>query len=129
MKMRPPRSIIFVAAVFILAGSAGLLNDWWPLLTFHAAEQLAKLQADGVWDLGLAWSTRLLAIVGGVGLLRGHNWARWLLLAWMLFHVGISFFHSLEEVLLHTVIFAPLSYLIFRRSLAPFFQPEKAASA
>src|SRR5512143_2680147 len=99
--MRRPRSITFVAWVFIVAGTAGLVNDWWPLLTSQATQQLAKLNADGLWDLGLAWTTRLLAVVGGVGLLRCHNWARWLLAAWMLFHIGISVFHSFPEVLMH----------------------------
>jgi hypothetical protein len=126
--MPRPRSITLVAWIFIAAGAAGILNDVWPLLTSGAAQQLAKLKADGLLDLGAAWGTRLLAVVGGVGLLRGHNWARWLLVAWMVFHLGISVLHSLEEILMHAAIFAPLTWLMFRRSLGPFFHPAKAAS-
>lgn len=115
-----------VAWLFILVGAAGLLNDLWPLVTPAAAQQLAKLKADGWADLGPAWTTRALAIVGGIGVLGGHNWARWLLLAWMLFHIGLSVGHSWPQLLMHTVIFAPLSYLLFRRSIGPFFRAEHA---
>jgi hypothetical protein len=117
--MRRPLSITLIAWLFIVVGIAGILNDLWPLLTSDAAAQLAKLKADGLRDLGPAWVTRLLAVVGGIGLLRGKSWARWLLLFWMLFHIGISFFHSLAEVAMHVAIFVPLSYFLFRRPLVP----------
>jgi hypothetical protein len=126
--MRRPRSITFTAWVFIAVGTAGLLKDWGPLLTVGAARQLAKLKADGLSDLGPAWISRILAVVGGGGLLRRHNWARWLLVAWMVFHVGLSVLHSLPELLLHAALFAPLLYLLFRPSSEPYFDAEKAAS-
>ena len=106
--MRRPVTITAIGWLFIVVGAAGLVNDLWPLLTPDAAHQLAKLKADGLRDLGPAWTSRLLAIVGGVGLLRGHNWARWLLVAWMVFHIGLSLVHSLPELLMHTVIFIPI---------------------
>jgi hypothetical protein len=112
----------------VAVGAAGLLKDWWPLVTSGAA-QLAKLKADGLADIGPAWTSRLLAIVGGVWLLRGHNWARWLLAAWMVFHIGLSAFHSWVEVLMHTVIFLPILYFLFRGQSAHYFQkPEGATS-
>jgi hypothetical protein len=126
--MARPRSITLIAWLFILVGVAGLLNDLWPLLTSGAAEQLAKLKADGLADLGPAWTSRALAIVGGIGLLRGQNWARWLLLAWMVFHIGLSALHSAEQLLVHTAIFAPITYLLFRRSIAPWFGPRDPAA-
>ena len=36
--------------------------------------------------------TELLAMVSGAFMLRGHNWARWLALAWIIFHVILSIF-------------------------------------
>lgn len=125
--MRRPRSITVIGWLFIAVGTAGLLNDVWPLLTSDAAQQLAKLKADGLADLGPAWTSRLLAILGGVALLRGHNWGRWLLVAWMAFHIGLSIFHSASELLTHSVVFAPLLYLLFRRSSKPWFQGGAAA--
>jgi len=126
--MRRPRSITIIAWLFIVVGTAGLLNDLWPLLTANAARQLAKLKADGLADLGPAWTSRLLAIVGGVGLLRGHNWARWLLVAWMAFHIGLSALHSSAALLTHAVIFAPLLYLLFRPTIEPYFRGEHASA-
>lgn len=127
--MRRPLSITAIGWLFIIVGSAGLLKDLWPLLTSAAAQQLAKLKADGLADLGLAWTTRALAIVGGAGLLRGHNWARWLLVVWMAFHVGLSLFHSLPELLTHIAIFAPILYLLFRNSSQAYFHAATVASS
>ncbi len=110
-------------------GVAGLLNDLWPLVTAHAGEQLVKLRADGWRDLAPAWSLRALAIVGGVALLYGRNWARWLLAAWMLAHVAISLAHSTAEVLMHLAIFTPLAFLLFRPAVDAFFHRSRAASA
>jgi hypothetical protein len=64
---------------------------------------------------------------GGLGLLRGRNWARWLLVAWMVFHVGLSVYHSLAKVPMHSAIFAPILYFLFRHSSANWFRPDTAA--
>ena len=127
--MRRPPAITALGWLFIIVGTAGLLKDLWPLLTPDSAQQFAKLKADGLADLGPAWTTRALAVGGGAGLLRGHNWARWLLVAWMAFHVGLSLFHSLPELLIHIVIFAPILYFLFRRSSQPYFSAATAASS
>ena len=125
--MQRPRSITIVAWIFILTGALGIAHDLWPLLTPGAATQLAKLRADGLIDLAPAWVTRALAIIGGIYTLRGMNWARWLLAAWMLLHVIISALHSAVEVAMHCLIFAVLAYLLFRRSAAGFFRRTTAA--
>ena len=120
--MKRPSSITVAAWIFIVAGVAGIVADLWPLLTPGAAAQLAKLRADGLADIAMAWGTRALAIVGGIYTLRGRNWARWLLAAWMAFHIVISLFHSAGEAAMHCLVFAVLAYLLFRRSAAPFFR-------
>ena len=30
-----------------------------------------------------------------------QNWARWLALAWIIFHVGLSLFHPIGELAFH----------------------------
>ena len=124
-----PRSITLVAWIFILAGIVGLGADLWPLLTADAARQLVKLRADSMSDLALAWGTRALAMVGGVGLLHGRNWARWLLVGWMMLYVVLSLFHSPGEAAAHGVIFAPLTYLMFRKNVAPYFKSRRQSAA
>jgi hypothetical protein len=126
--MRRPATITAIGWLFIVVGIAGLLKDVWPLLTPDAAHQIAKLKADGLADLGPAWTSRLLAVIGGAGVLRGHNWARWLLVIWMIFHIGLSLFHSPAELLVHSAIFAPILYLLFRRASGLYFHADTAAS-
>ena len=123
-----PRAVTVIAWVFVVVGAAGLLMDLWPLVTPGAARQLAKLKADGVADLGPAWTLRLAAIVGGVWLLRGRNWARWLLVAWMAIHVGISAVHSWPEALMHTAIFVPMIYFLFAGPGRLYFQASTGAA-
>ncbi len=74
-----------------------------------------------VTELALAGSANLLAAVGGGLVLRHVSWARWLLAAWMVFHVGLSAFHSVQELLVHVAIFIPLTYFLFRRQAAEYF--------
>jgi hypothetical protein len=115
-----PRHITVIGWLFIAVGAAAMLKDVLPLLTSNAAEQLAKLRADGLADLGPAWTSRLLAVIGGAGLLHGFNWARWLLVAWMAFHIVLSVLHSPVQLLVHCAFFAPILYFLFRSQSTAF---------
>lgn len=127
--MRRPAAITVLCWLFILVGTAGVLRDVWPLFTPDAAEQIAKLRADGLADVGPAWTSRLLSIIGGAGLLRGRNWGRWLLVAWMVFHVGLSAMHSWEQLLIHCAIFLPIFYVLFRGPSDLYFRTPKGSAA
>jgi hypothetical protein len=125
---RRPGSITLVGWLFILTGSLGLLKDWLPLLSPQAPARLAELTAaEGPGMLAFIWAVRLAAVVGGAFVLRGSNWARWLLLAWMAFHVALSAGHSTVELLLHVVVFVPVSWMLFRPAAASYFRPDQAA--
>ena len=119
MKTRPV-SLTLAAWVFIVVGAGGILKDLLPLLGPDRPSAVAALNGEGPASLALIWSVRALAVVGGAFVLRGRNWARWLLAAWMVFHVVVSFFHSLGEMAAHLVIFALLSYALFRRQAAEY---------
>jgi hypothetical protein len=73
-----PLSVTIVAALLILAGMIGF--------AYHLTEFVSRsrLQSDDLWVLAV----RLLAIAYGVFLLRGRNWARWLAIAWIAYHVS-----------------------------------------
>jgi hypothetical protein len=94
MKTRPI-PVTLISILFIIAGLAGII--------YHASE-ISEIFSDPE-SLGI-FVVRVLAIVGGVFTLRGANWARWLLLAWIAFHVVLSFFHTTEELVMHVVIMA-----------------------
>jgi hypothetical protein len=106
-----PVSILVLSCVYLLIGTAGFVAH------FHDLRQ-----PDGIWiEL-----TELLAIVAGAFMLRGQNWARWLALAWMAFHVVLSF-GVLRELLIHSLIFAVIAWILFRPEVRRYFRGAEAA--
>jgi uncharacterized membrane protein len=80
-------------------------------------------------DVVLALIVRLLAVVAGIFMLRGHNWARWLAIVWIAFHVVMSAFHSVPSAAFHALLLAVLAYFLFRRQSTAYFrvrQPESS---
>ena len=118
MKLRP-RSITIIGWIFIVFGSMSLLSGLLPFGEITLAQRVAELK--GHWMVHLL---RILAIVAGVFMLRGRNWARWLLVVWMLAHLIISALHSLPELLLHAVIFTVIFYFLFRHDASAYFGKE-----
>ena len=93
---KPPLSVIAASCVYIATGAIGF--------AFHAGDlKTGDLLRDGALWIELV---RLSAVVAGVFILFGRNWARWLAMAWIALHVVLSFFHSLTQVAIHCV-FAP----------------------
>jgi hypothetical protein len=80
--------------------------------------QAIPLNRDGV----LIEFTALLALLSGVFLFRGHNWARWLALAWMGFHVILTAFVPLVPFLLHCVFFAAIAWILLRPPARQYFR-------
>lgn len=107
-----PLSITVVAGLYLLVGVIGFAA--------HLSEPLARraFQSDDAW----IEITELVAVACGVFLLRGRNWARWLALAWMAFHVVISFFDSLQKVAIHSLFFVLIAYFLFRPQSTAYFQ-------
>ena len=68
--------------------------------------------------------SRLLQIVAGVFMLFGRNWARWLLVAWIAFHIVVSALHSVVFLLMHVLIFSVILFLVFRRPASAYFNAE-----
>jgi len=121
-----PRSITLIGWLFIAVGCFGILKDLLPLVTPGAAQAISDLRAQGLTELGPAWTSRLLAAIGGAALLHGLNWARWLLVAWMGIHVALSVLHSPWELLFHCVLFAPILYFFFRPKSTAYFRGTRA---
>jgi hypothetical protein len=72
----------------------------------------------------VVWITVLgaAAIVAGVFMLEGRNWARWLALAWMATHVVISALHLMHGLVIHSVLLLLFAYLLFRREARQYFR-------
>jgi len=107
-----PLSVTIVAWLFIVAGTVGFV--------YHAIEFMASAPwpADAIWVLAV----RLLAIVGGVFTLRGANWARWLLVAWLAWHVAIGARHSTHDALAHGALLVVIAYLLLRPPASAYFR-------
>jgi len=118
MKKRP-LSITIISWLFVGAGIIGL--------AYHATEFKAgrPFQYDVLW----VCLVRFLAILCGVFILRGSNWARWLLLVWIAFHVVLSAFHSLIELAVHSLLLAVIGYFLFRPQASAYFRGARHGNA
>lgn len=106
---RRPISITILAAIYIAVGIMGF--------AYHFRELLA-LRQDSVW-IEIA---EAMATLCGVFMLRGRNWARWLALAWMLFHVVVSAFNSIHQFIMHSLICAVIAWILLHPIAARYFR-------
>lgn len=109
-----PLPVLVLSCLYIAVGTIGFV--------YHFPE-LVALRPDSVWiEL-----TELLGVVSGVFMLRGHNWARWLALAWIAFHVAISF-PVLRQVAIHSAILAAIAWILFRSDARQYFAGRQAGA-
>jgi hypothetical protein len=104
-----PFSVTGVAWLYITIGVLAF--------SYHSPE-LLRLQKDAL----LIEFTELLAVVAGVFMLRGHDWARWLALAWAAFHVVITAFPPYHGLAVHILITAGIAYILLRSDAAQYFR-------
>ena len=107
------RSVLVVGVIFIVLGSLDIWRGLDPL--FRSAPHW-HMAADDLEVLAIG----IAAIVGGIYVIRGANWARWLLAVWMVFHVAISIGQPMAFVA-HLVIFGFIAFLLFRPGASAFF--------
>jgi hypothetical protein len=111
-----PISVSLISGIFLAAGLIGL--------AYHATE----FKTRGPFQYEVVWVclVRLLAIVCAVFMLRASNWARWLLMIWIAYHVVLSAFHSASELIIHGLLFVVVAYFLFRRSSSVYFRGARA---
>jgi len=113
MKSRP-LPVIIVSLLFILAGGIGF--------AYHVKElfELNNNLNETIWILFL----RILAVVCGLLLLFRINRARWLAIAWMVYHIIISALNSTSEMIVHIVFLILVSVLLFLPVSSAYFQSK-----
>ena len=123
-----PCSITVIGWIFIALGGILTLADLLPLVDAAAAQRFSEFKAQHPFQYDIIWVglVRLIAIVCGVYMLRGHNWARWLALAWIVYHVILSAFHMLSELAIHILLCAILAYFLFRPTATRYFRAAGA---
>lgn len=114
-----PRPITIISWFFIIFGIIALFAGLLPYGNMTLAQSVADLKHH--WMVHLS---RFLMIVAGVFMLKGRNWARWLLVVWMAFHIVISALNSMLMLLMHVVIFSVILYFVFRRQSSAYFAPD-----
>jgi hypothetical protein len=114
-----PLSVTVISWLFIAAGCVGL--------AYHATE----FKSDGTFQNEVLWVllVRLLAVVCGVFMLRGNNWARWGVMVWLAYHVVLSGFHTPTEFLLHSLLLAVVAYFLMRPREREYFGRDRGEPA
>jgi len=105
--MKRPIIVTAIAILFISAGGVGFVYH------FHRPFDRDFLVIELV---------RLLAVVGGVFMLVGKGWARWLVLVWLAFHVGISALDSMGKFAFHLVLLLVMGYALLRQPASEYFK-------
>jgi hypothetical protein len=95
---------VVIGWLFVLTGVIGFV--------YHLGEVDPRnpFSNDALWVLVV----RVLAVVGGVLLLRGIRAARWILIGWMVYHVILSAMHGVVELVIHIVILAVVAWFLLR---------------
>jgi hypothetical protein len=109
--MTRPVSITIIGWLFIAAGVIGFL--------YHLPE--LNLEDPFSNDGPLVLLVRLLAVAGGILVLRRFNIGRWLLVLWLSYHVVLSSFHNWTTTIIHLIFLLIIGYLLFRRNAHQFF--------
>jgi len=118
MKKRP-LSVTIIAILFIVVGLVSL------------AVHLSNFDPRAPFPSDLVWASlvSVIAVIAGICMLRGYDWARWLALLWMAFHVALSYFDPLRTLIVHSIFLVVLAYFLFRRPVREYFRPTRPTTA
>ena len=120
-----PHSITIISWIFIAFGSVSFLASLLPLADSATAQRIATRP----FEFWLIPVVRILALLCGVFMLYGFNWARWLLAVWIGYHVILSALHSGFELVVHSLLFAVVLYFVFRPQATTYFRGARAAAS
>lgn len=111
-----PLSVLLIACLYIAVGTIGFVAHWTEFRSSGAFH----------YDGFLIELTALVAAISGVFMLRGQNWARWLALAWIAFHVVLSAFEAFRGFAVHCVLFALIAWAVFHPEASRYFRGTRS---
>jgi hypothetical protein len=107
-----PVAVTILAWLYIGVGTVGFFAH---LTELHARN---AFRFDGIWiEL-----TELAAVLCGSFMLRGHNWARWLAVAWIALHVVLSGLEAFRGFVVHCLFCAAIAWILFRPDAGRYFR-------
>jgi uncharacterized membrane protein len=106
--MKRPIPVTILGCLFIVVGLAGL--------AYHLSQRPLDSWA------ALISIIEIIALVGGLFLLKGRNWARWMMLGWLGFHVVVGALHSLSDAVAHAVLLLVVAYFLLTPPDSQYFQ-------
>jgi len=116
---RRPISLTVVGWLFIAVGLGTIVKGLWSRASTSLPPELASKHAmDGVY----AAASGVVAALGGRLVLRGRSVGRWLIAAWLVAHVWLSWLHEPLELTIHAVICVVGLWLLFRPAASAFFR-------
>ncbi len=113
--MNRPLSVTLIAVLLLLSGVAGIAYHITDVKTWHPFP----------YEYVSVLLIRVLAILAGIYMLRGHDWARWVALLWITFHLGISFFNSWSQVAVHMLVLVVFAYVLLRPAATAYFRQQQ----
>ena len=117
MKKRPI-SVVVIAALYIAVGVIGF--------AFHLREFRSQ---GGFYDTLLIELTELIALVSGLFMLRGQNWARWIAVAWIASHVVLSAFEAYRGFVVHCIFCGLIAWALFSPPASRYFRKARSGEA
>ena len=113
-----PLTVTIIGLLLAVVGLAGFAFHLYEIKPQHA------LEGGNIW----IFVVEVVAIVAGVFVLRGNNWARWLAVGWIAFHVAFSFLNSLRQVAVHSLILLLFACLLFRPEANAYFRRRETTA-
>lgn len=101
-----PISVVLIACLYLIVGVFGFF---------------LHLHSFGMPDFLWIELTELVGVIAGVFMLFGQNWARWLALLWMAFHVAISF-EVPRDLVVHSLFFILIAWVLLRQEARQYFR-------
>ena len=120
--MKRPITVTILAILFILIGAFNAFKAFRPLFGGSAAH----ITGHELMDSTFVFISAVLALLGGILMLRAANFGRWLVLIWMALHVVLSIFHKPMELAIHSLFLALLIGLLLFGSGGRYFASRTA---
>jgi hypothetical protein len=107
-----PLSVMLIGCLYLATGALGLVF------------RVIEFKPQQPFEYEIVWISivSLIAMVAGAYMLRGRDWARWLAMAWIAFHVVLSFFHSRVQLAVHGLLCIVFAYFLFRTPATRYFR-------